>query len=57
MFDWLKDEMVEEIMMAEDRGEALDKVCEHCPYFSQCCADENFCYGCGAWEAMMGEDL
>ena len=37
-------------------GEGCDEACEHCPYAAQCEACEGW-WGCGAWEAGMGDDL
>ena len=49
--------MIEQL--AEDREysmEELDKMCECCPYAEQCQAQQLY-WGCGIWEAQMGEDL
>ena len=45
--------------LAEDREysmEELDKMCECCPYAEQCQTQQLY-WGCGIWEAQMGEDL
>jgi hypothetical protein len=54
--------MIEQYVMeqlAEDREysmEELENMCEGCPYAEQCQAQQLY-WGCGIWEAQMGEDL
>lgn len=55
-FDWVTDEMVEALVGAEDRGDALDSMCEQCPYRDVCSQEEVY-FSCILWEEYMGEDL
>ena len=47
-FDWVSKEMIEEIAYAEDRGEAIDRRCEQCPYH-EICAKKGVYLDCALW--------